>query len=147
VTSTLTFFRNPDGSGKSAALKMDMGEYDIISVTLDGHSLSSGDFQTNGNQFIVPQVPDRFTLEIRNRIFPEKNTRLEGLYLSNGIYCTQCEAEGFRNITPFIDRPDVMARYTCTIMADKDVCPMLLSNGNPVEKGNLPGNRHYGRSV
>ncbi len=145
VTSTLTFFRNPAGSGKSAALKMDMGEYDIISVTLDGHSLSSGDFQTNGNQFIVPQVPDRFTLEIRNRIFPEKNTRLEGLYLSNGIYCTQCEAEGFRNITPFIDRPDVMARYTCTIMADKDVCPMLLSNGNPVEKGNLPGNRHYVR--
>lgn len=145
VTSTLSLFRNPAGARPSAELKMDMGEYAIDSVTLDGHPVSADAFQTDEKQFVMPDVPDRFTLEICNRIIPEKNTRLEGLYLSRGIYCTQCEAEGFRHITPFIDRPDVMAGFACTLIADRDVCPVLLSNGNPVEKGNLPDNRHYVR--
>jgi aminopeptidase N len=145
VTSMVTLFRNPAGSRPSAALKMDMGAYDIDAVTLDGHPLSAAAFQADGKQFTVLDVPDRFTLEIRNRIVPEKNTRLEGLYLSRGIYCTQCEAEGFRHITPFIDRPDVMAGFTCTVIADKKACPVLLSNGNPVEKGDLPDNRHFVR--
>ena len=145
VTSTVTLFRNPAGFSPSAALKMDMGAYDIDAVILDGHPLAAAALQADGKQFTVPDVPDRFTLEIRNRIIPETNTRLEGLYLSRGIYCTQCEAEGFRHITPFIDRPDVMAGVTCTIIADKKGCPVLLSNGNPVEKGDLPDNRHYVR--
>ena len=145
VTATLAMRRNPDKAHTATGLSMDMGDYEILSVSLDDRTLSESQFDADCTHFTVPDVPDRFTLEIRNRIFPEKNTRLEGLYLSNGIYCTQCEAEGFRNITPFIDRPDVMAGFTCTIMADKDVCPVLLSNGNPVEKGNLPDNRHYAR--
>ncbi|MCF8075837.1 MAG: aminopeptidase N, partial [Desulfotignum sp.] len=143
VTSTLTFFKNPDKSKKSCVLKMDMGDFRILSVTLNGRDLPAQDYQADGKQFIVPDVPDRFTLETRTLLCPEKNTRLEGLYQSSGIYCTQCEAEGFRNITPFPDRPDVMTRYTCTIIADKTACPVLLSNGNPVKSGNLPDNRHF----
>ncbi|MBG0779291.1 MAG: aminopeptidase N, partial [Desulfotignum balticum] len=143
VTSTLTLFKNPDKSKISSVLKMDMGDFRILSVTLDGRNLSAKDYQADGKKFIVPDVPDRFTLETRTLLCPEKNTRLEGLYRSSGIYCTQCEAEGFRNITPFPDRPDVMARYTCTIIADKTTCPVLLSNGNPLEKGDLPDNRHF----
>ena len=147
VTSTLTLSRNPDHSGTSPvlnpALKIDMGDFKILSVALDGRNLTSRDFQADGKQFIVPDVPNRFTLETRTILYPKENTRLEGLYQSSGIYCTQCEAEGFRNITPFPDRPDVMAQYTCTMIADKTAYPVLLSNGNPVEQGDLPDNRHF----
>jgi aminopeptidase N len=143
VTSTLAVRRNPDATRTGSCLSMDMGAYEIRSVSLDGQSLSGAQFEADGTRFAVPDVPDRFTLEIGNIIFPEKNTRLEGLYRSNRIYCTQCEAEGFRHITPFLDRPDVMARYTCTVMADKSACPVLLSNGNPVDQGDLPDHRHY----
>jgi len=143
VTSTLAVRRKPDGPGTGTALSMDMGGYEIRSVALDGRTLSGSQFQADGTRFVLPEVPDRFTLEIRNTLFPEKNTRLEGLYRSNRIYCTQCEAEGFRHITPFMDRPDVMARFSCTIMADKTECPVLLSNGNPVDQGDLPGQRHF----
>jgi aminopeptidase N len=143
VTSTLTLFINPDKSKKSSVLKMDMGDFRILSVTLDGRDLSAKEYQADGKKIIIPDVPDRFTLETRTLLCPEKNTRLEGLYRSSGIYCTQCEAEGFRNIAPFPDRPDVMARYTCTIIADKTECPVLLSNGNPVKSGDLPDNRHF----
>jgi aminopeptidase N len=143
VTSTLAIRRNPDKPRTGSCLFMDMGAYEILSVSLDGRTLSDAQFQADGTQFVVPDVPDRFTLEIHNTLFPEKNTRLEGLYRSNRIYCTQCEAEGFRHITPFVDRPDVMAAYACTIMADKTTCPVLLSNGNPVDQGDLPDHRHY----
>ncbi len=143
VTSTLTLYKNPDKPETSPVLKMDMGDFEIQSVTLDGQNLSSKAFQADKKQFLVPDVPDRFTLETRTLLCPEKNTRLEGLYRSNRIYCTQCEAEGFRHITLFPDRPDVMSRYTSTIIADKTTCPVLLSNGNPVEQGDLPDNRHF----
>ncbi|MFN2436719.1 MAG: aminopeptidase N [Desulfotignum sp.] len=143
VTSTLAIRRNPDKPRTGSCLSMDMGVYEILSVSLDGRTLSGEQFQADGTRFAVPDVPDRFTLEIQNTLFPEKNTRLEGLYRSNLIYCTQCEAEGFRHITPFVDRPDVMAKYACTIMADKTACPVLLSNGNPVDQGDLPDHRHY----
>jgi aminopeptidase N len=143
VISTLTLYKNPDKSKKASVLKMDMGNFEILSVTLDGRDLSAKEYQADGKRFFVPDVPDWFTLETRTVLDPEKNTRLDGLYRSSGIYCTQCEAEGFRNITLFPDRPDVMARYTCTIIADKTECPVLLSNGNPVKSGNLPDNRHF----
>ena len=88
-------------------------------------------------------MPERFTLEIITRIQPEKNTALEGLYVSNHIFCTQCEAEGFRKITYFLDRPDVMARYRTRIEADRTAYPVLLANGNKVDSGERPNGRHY----
>jgi aminopeptidase N len=145
VTSTLDLRRNPEKKEIAPVLTMDKGDYDILSVSLDGQTLNQSQFQVDDTHLTLPDVADRFTLEISNVIFPEKNTRLEGLYRSNHIYCTQCEAEGFRHITPFLDRPDIMARYSCTIIADKIRCPVLLSNGNPVEKGDLPDSRHYVR--
>ena len=92
-------------------------------------------------------VPDSFALEIRTRIVPERNTALSGLYISGGNFCTQCEPEGFRRITYFIDRPDVMARYAVTIRADRTRFPVLLSNGNPAGSGALPDGRHWARWV
>jgi len=90
-------------------------------------------------------VPDAFSLDIETRISPEGNTALSGLYMSGGNFCTQCEPEGFRRITYFVDRPDVMARYTTTIIAEKSRFPVLLSNGNPVEHGEVSDGRHPAR--
>ena len=92
-------------------------------------------------------MPDAFALDITTRIVPERNTALSGLYLSGGNFCTQCEPEGFRRITYFLDRPDVMARYTVTIRADKARFPVLLSNGNPSGGGDLADGRHWARWV
>src|SRR5690606_20484120 len=90
-----------------------------------------------------PNPPASFVLEIGTRINPKANTHLSGLYISNNVFCTQCEAEGFRRITYFPDRPDVMAVYRTTIRADRRNYPVLLSNGNLVEQGELPDGRHY----
>ncbi|MEZ5507126.1 MAG: hypothetical protein R3F38_14635 [Gammaproteobacteria bacterium] len=92
---------------------------------------------------MIPSVPARFTLTIDTRIDPKANTSLEGLYLSKGMYCTQCEAEGFRKITYYLDRPDVMATFRTRVEADKQTCPVLLSNGNPVARGDLADGRHF----
>ena len=92
-------------------------------------------------------MPDAFTLDIETRIAPDGNTALSGLYMSGGNFCTQCEPEGFRRITYFVDRPDVMARYTTTIIADKGRFPVLLSNGNPVEAGEPGDGRHWAKWV
>ena len=92
----------------------------------------------------VPQEP--FTLEIVTRCDPSANTELSGLYMSGGMFCTQCEAEGFRRITYFYDRPDVMARFTVRIEAEREQCPILLSNGNPRGAGAVAGtSRHFAR--
>src|SRR6516164_4981993 len=96
---------------------------------------------------ILADVPDAFTLDVETRIVPHSNTALSGLYVSGGNFCTQCEPEGFRRITYFIDRPDVMARYTTTIVADKSRFPVLLSNGNPVERGDIDARRHWAKWV
>ncbi len=98
---------------------------------------------TTDEYFKLANTPDEFELEIVTVLNPEQNTSLEGLYLSGGILCTQCEAEGFRKITPFPDRPDVLTTYSCTIVADKTKYPILLSNGNLVKSGDLDGNRHF----
>ncbi len=96
---------------------------------------------------VIPNVPDAFALDITARIHPETNTQLSGLYMSGGNYCTQCEPEGFRRITWFLDRPDVMSRFTVTIRADKSRYPVLLSNGNPSGSGDLAGGRHFAKWV
>ena len=145
VTSTLQVRRNPRVADESAPLIFDMGPYDISSVIADGMVLLNNEYQADQRFFRLNRTPDAFTLEITSILHPDRNTSLEGMYQSGPIICTQCEAEGFRNITPFPDRPDVMARFSCTITADKDEYPVLLSNGNPVESGDLENNRHYAR--
>src|SRR5690606_30787731 len=91
----------------------------------------------------IPGAPLSCTLDIETWILPQNNTRLEGLYKSSGMFCTQCEAEGFRRITFYPDRPDVMTRFRTRIEADFSRYPVLLSNGNPVESGTLDGGRHF----
>ncbi|MEN1388387.1 aminopeptidase N, partial [Pseudomonas aeruginosa] len=91
---------------------------------------------------VISNLPERFTLKIVNEISPAANTALEGLYQSGDALCTQCEAEGFRHITYYLDRPDVLARFTTKIIADKTKSPFLLSNGNRVAQGELENGRH-----
>ena len=115
----------------------------LVSVKLDGNDLSDGDYKVSDKFLTIPGVPEKFTLEITTEIDPENNTSLEGLYKSQGTYCTQCEAEGFRKITYWPDRPDVLTKFKVRIEADKSKYPVLLSNGNLVEEGDLDDGRHY----
>ena len=93
---------------------------------------------------IAAPPKDSFTLEVTTLVNPEVNTALQGIYLSRGVYCSQCEAQGFRRITYFLDRPDVLARYRVRLEADVETAPVLLANGNPVERGTLADRkRHY----
>ncbi len=115
----------------------------LNSVRVNGRELSADKYHLTENNLTIPNLPDVFELTIQNTIDPAANTRLEGLYRSSDMYCTQCEAEGFRRITYFMDRPDVMTTYKVTIRADKKTNPILLSNGNNIENGDLEGGRHY----
>ena len=120
-------------------------QLELHALRLNKSDLVIGEFEVTDDSLIVPEVPERFELETEVEIQPRANTRLSGLYLSNNVFCTQCEAEGFRRITYFLDRPDVMARYSVRIEAERARCPVLLSNGNRVESGALPGGRHFVR--
>lgn len=113
-----------------------------VSVAVDGRALAEGERTIDAEWLTIPDVPDAFTLETEVEIDPENNKALEGLYMSGGRFCTQCEAEGFRKITFWPDRPDVLSRFTVRIEADK-AFGRLLSNGNLMESGDLPGGRHY----
>jgi aminopeptidase N len=124
-------------------LILDGQEMKLLSIAVDGKELNDAQFKVTKDDLTIFEPPVAFTLEIVTEIHPEKNTSLEGLYKSKTMFCTQCEAEGFRKITYFLDRPDVMAKYTCTIEADQTRYPVLLSNGNMVEKGQLLNNRHW----
>lgn len=121
-------------------LCLDGVELNLISVKVNDEIFK--DFTQTETSLTLKNLPNEFTLEIENTISPSTNTSLEGLYLSEGAYCTQCEAEGFRKITYFLDRPDVLTDYLVTIIADKDI-PYLLSNGNKIEEGTLPDGRHF----
>jgi aminopeptidase N len=112
-------------------------------VVLDGRILSASEYGLTPTQLILADLPQAFELVITTIIYPDKNTELEGLYISNNIFCTQCEAHGFRRITYFPDRPDVMSTFTTTLIADKQQYPYLLSNGNPIDSGNMDGGRHF----
>src|SRR4051794_2634473 len=147
VISNLRLRRNPEAP-PTAALRLDGDELDLVALMLDGRPLVASDYRIEPDgALVISHVPDSFALEIRTRIVPERNTALSGLYVSGGNFCTQCEPEGFRRITYFIDRPDVMARYAVTIRADKTRFPVLLSNGNPAGSGALPDGRHWARWV
>ena len=126
-------------------LRLDGHELELLSIKLDGKPLASDKFEHDSEQLTIYSPPDRFTLEIETAIKPQENTALQGLYKSSGNFCTQCEAEGFRAITYFPDHPDVMATYTTTIAADRDRYPVLLSNGNRVDEGELENGRHWAK--
>jgi aminopeptidase N len=142
VVSRLTMRRNPAGVA-GAALALDGDELSLVSVAVDDRVLAPGDFTATPEQLTISALPDAFTLTIETTVDPAANTKLMGLYRSNGVYCTQCEADGFRRISYFLDRPDVMATWRVRMEADKATVPLLLSNGNPVERGDTGGGRHF----
>ncbi|MFZ0425315.1 MAG: aminopeptidase N [Xanthobacteraceae bacterium] len=134
----------PNAAGSPAPLVLDGEELTLKSLALDGKPLPPESFVATPDKLTIAQVPNRpFELEIETVIDPTGNTQLMGLYRAGATYCTQCEAEGFRRITYFLDRPDVMAVYTTRIEADKDEAAILLSNGNLVEEGDLPGGKRH----
>ena len=142
VTSTIAMARRP-GVDEDAPLTLDGDEVEFVSLKINGvdaepHAVLPDRLEIRG----LPAAGE-FTIEIVTAIAPASNTKLMGLYSTNGVYCTQCEAEGFRRITYFPDRPDVLAVYTTTIRADANAAPLLLSNGNPVDSGPLDNGRHF----
>ncbi len=125
-----------------AALSLDGVELSLLSISIDAKALSASDYEKTCDKLTIHRVPDEFELACEVEINPSANTRLEGLYLSSGNFCTQCEAEGFRYITYYVDRPDVMSVFSIRISGDKRLYPVLLSNGNRVESGHH-GDRHW----
>jgi aminopeptidase N len=143
VCTLLAVRRNPAGPGGPLAL--DGEDLELQSIELDGRALGADRYTVADGRLTLQPPRDAFTLRIRNRIRPESNTELMGLFVSHGSLFTQCEAEGFRRITFFPDRPDVMARYAVTLRADRARYPVLLSNGNLAAQGALPDGRHWAR--
>jgi aminopeptidase N len=134
----------PNPQVPAAPLVLDGEELSLVSLRIDGATPGADSYIVSPDQLTIPQPPNKpFTLEIETLVDPSANTQLSGLYRSSGTFCTQCEAEGFRRITYFPDRPDVMAVYTTRIEAEKAEAPVLLSNGNLTESGDLPGGRHF----
>ena len=144
VRAKLAMRPNPKGR-KDVPIVLDGDELTLVSLNLDGRVLTANEYEVNASSLTIKNPPrGKLTLEIETVIDPSSNTKLMGLFRSNKIYCTQCEAEGFRRITYFPDRPDVLSVYTVRIEADRDEAPFLLSNGNPVEAFGIPDtNRHY----
>ena len=140
VTTTLAMRRNPAIAAQP--LVLDGEELKTLSVAVDGEKVS---FSATPNTLTIADVPDAFTLQTVVRIEPDANTGLSGLYRSHDGYFTQCEAQGFRRITWFLDRPDVMSTYTVTLHADKAKFPVLLANGNPAASGEEADGRHWAK--
>jgi len=145
VRATLAFRRNPDAApdDRNAPLVLDGEQLRDVRVELDGRALGANEALIDAATLTLARPPAAGTLVVRSRIAPQSNAALEGLYLSSGVFCTQCEPEGFRRITCFPDRPDVLSSYTVTIRADRDRVPVLLSNGNLVAAGGLADGRHF----
>ncbi|MDA8693625.1 aminopeptidase N [Pseudomonadales bacterium] len=141
VHSRLAIRKNPQSS--SDILALDGEGLQLQSIAIDGKLLEEGSYQLNDSGLCLSALPKKFVLEIETVIDPAKNLTLEGLYLSDGMYCTQCEAEGFRRITYYLDRPDVMSVFTTKITADAAAYPVLLSNGNLLESGECDDGRHW----
>jgi aminopeptidase N len=145
VKSKLRLRANPKAASGGRPLVLDGEGLILQSLALDGEPISAGNYRLDGKSLTILEVPARpFTLETMTLCDPEANTALSGLYRSRGTYCTQCEPEGFRRITYFIDRPDVLAGFTVRIEAEAKTAPVLLSNGNPLGAGSVPGtDRHF----
>ncbi len=141
VAARSTLRRNPASPQQDLMLYGE--ELELVAIRMNGKPLSKRQYTLQSGRLVIPNAPDDVTLEVETLIRPDKNTSLMGLYVSNGNFFTQCEAEGFRKITFFPDRPDVMAKYRVMLRADKQQYPVLLSNGNLVEQGDIGDGRHY----
>ncbi len=145
VRATMAVRRNPASSAEGADLVLDGEELTHVSVSMDGEVLSADAYTVSESALSIHAPSDSFQLVTEVRINPRGNTALSGLYKTGANYCTQCEAEGFRRITWYLDRPDVMAKFTTYIEGDKAANPVMLSNGNCVGRGDLEGDRHWTR--
>lgn len=148
VHAQLVMRRNPDRAAGAPGdslppLVLDGQQLELLSVALDDQALEAGQYQLDENHLTLQPTAATFTVDSTVRIHPESNTALEGLYKSGKMFCTQCEAEGFRKITYYLDRPDVMSSFTTTLSAEQHQYPVLLSNGNPVASGSEEGGRHW----
>ena len=142
VSAMLHLYRNPAAPVPATQLVLHGADLELISMALDGNTLTTTDYEFGEENITIFNTPEEFKLLTITKIKPEANTSLEGLYRSRTMYCTQCEAEGFRKITYYLDRPDVMSEFTTTVVADKKY-PVLLSNGNLIDQGDAENNRHY----
>ena len=144
VTSKLSFERNPlDTETELQPLVLDGVELQLLKIDIDGQELNENEFEKSAEQLKIHNPKDRFTLNTQVRILPQENKSLEGLYTSQGKFCTQCEAEGFRKITYYLDRPEIMSEFIVRIEGCQTQYPLLLSNGNPIANGVLENNRHF----
>jgi aminopeptidase N len=144
VTSVMRITKRAELKGEKANLELNGEGMKLLSLKFNGETLPADRFQLSSDKLVILNIThDEFTLEIENQINPAENKALEGFYQSGPQLCTQCEPEGFRRITYFIDRPDVMAKFKTKMIADKKLYPHLLSNGNKIGTGDLPGNRHW----
>jgi len=143
VTARTAIRRNPQSADKSKTLFLHGDSLQPESIVLDGDEVEANMYDAVTNGLYLYGVPESFELEITTILNPRANTSLNGLYLSSGNFCTQCEAEGFRRITYYLDRPDVLARFTTRIEANSDTFPILLSNGNLLEKGMVDEHNHF----
>ena len=145
VSATYAVRRNPAAldADRTLPLVLDGEQQEIISVALDGRAVPREQLVVEEASLVIRDAPDACTISITSRIAPSRNVALEGLYISSGVFCTQCEPEGFRRIAYFLDRPDVLSRYRVTIRADRARYPTLLSNGNLVSSGELADGRHF----
>ncbi|RWU17951.1 aminopeptidase N [Pseudomonas alkylphenolica] len=143
VHAQLVMRRNPARGAGLPPLVLDGQQLELLSVALDDQALSAGDYQLDDSQLTLQPKAATFTLDTSVKIHPESNTALEGLYKSGSMFCTQCEAEGFRKITYYLDRPDVMSTFTTTVIAEQHRYPVLLSNGNPIGSGPQDDGRHW----
>jgi len=144
VKSTLKVRANPASKLVNAPLRLDGEAIELKTVAINGELIGGNRYSVTDEHLTLKDVPEgQFQITIETTCNPDGNTALSGLYRSNGVYCTQCEAEGFRRITYFLDRPDVLSTYQVRIEADRKTVPVLLANGNPVEQGKLADNRHF----
>jgi len=143
VKSKIVFKQNHD-IGENTLI-LNGVDIELLSVVIDGKKLSSEAYIIDDESLTINNVPDTFELQVENKIYPSKNTALEGLYQSGDFFLTQCEAEGFRKITYYPDRPDVMAPFDVTLVANKEEYPVLLSNGNHISSGDLSNGKHYAK--
>lgn len=140
IRNRMTVRRTADSHGP---LRLDGKALELVSLSLDGRPCRSEDYAVDDESLVIGQVPERFVLEIVTAVKPSENKSTRGLFAIGGSLATQCEADGFRRMTYFLDRPDVLARYRVTLAADKSRYPVLLSNGNAVARGDLEGGRHF----
>ena len=144
VRSRLSVSPNPASKAKAGVLKLDGEMLKLVRVAIGGNELDASRYRVTDKDLTIEGLPQKpFTLEIETVCNPEANKALSGLYRSQGVYCTQCEAEGFRRITYYLDRPDVLSKFRVRIEADAKEAPVLLSNGNLIESGDAGAGRHY----